>query len=251
MKRPLETEDAGKLVMSGAMRERRIGIHAYRSAATLPLGQPPRGIFQARYADFHVRELSTVDGRALALSELPSAADYGSSAASDGSSDSYLSFVMYKENRTTADALQQARAAILHADQQIVAALHQIKALPIGQHDAIPFLWIEIGDDIVALGEIKEVFPSTPFEGVITKAADQNVVALAAIEGVITLAAIQNVITGTGIDAVITQAGIDCIGTPPGINGFVIFRSGLLQRLDELVRFVQGCGVILLRGPWR
>ena len=64
--------------------------------------------------------------------------------------------------------------------------------------------------------------------------ADQNVVALAPIKGVIPLAPIQNVITGTGINNVIPQAGINIVGTPASINGFVIFRGGLIQPLNHI-----------------
>ena len=49
---------------------------------------------------------------------------------------------------------------------------------------------IEVGNDIVALGEIKEISTGTSFQRVIAKTTDQDVVATPAIDRVITLAAI-------------------------------------------------------------
>ena len=59
------------------------------------------GIFQARFADFFVRELGR-SGEPCRLTELPRTAP---------ESCEILEFVLYKENRTTADALQQLSGA--------------------------------------------------------------------------------------------------------------------------------------------
>ena len=79
--------------------ESAVGITAYRSAAQ---ALHPTGIFQLRWADFHVRELSGPDGAPLALTALPAAAPPAADV---------ISFAMYKENRTTTDALQQLATA--------------------------------------------------------------------------------------------------------------------------------------------
>ena len=82
-----------------SMGEQDVGICAYRSAAQ-PCGHPS-GIFQARFADFFVRELGR-SGEPCRLTELPRTAP---------ESCEILEFVLYKENRTTADALQQLSGA--------------------------------------------------------------------------------------------------------------------------------------------
>ena len=85
----------------GPLLERDIGIADVYCGESLV--RHPTGIFQARWADFHVREISLADGQPLAISRLPLASEMAHGTA-DGR---FTSFVMYKENRTTADALQQ------------------------------------------------------------------------------------------------------------------------------------------------
>ena len=75
-----------------------VGISGFRTAA---LAAHPTGIFQSRWADFHVRELSEADGTPLAMTELPTSVPQAG----------ILTFVLYKENRTTADALLQLASA--------------------------------------------------------------------------------------------------------------------------------------------
>ena len=87
---------------SAGISEASVGIAAFRSEAVEPAH--PTGIFAMRWADFHVREISGTDGLPLALTDVPK----------DGSSvpqSEVISFVMYKENRTTADALMQLAGA--------------------------------------------------------------------------------------------------------------------------------------------
>ena len=76
------------------------GITTFRSRQLTP--HHPTGIFQLRWADFHVRELSEA-GEPLEFTRLPTTPP--------PDDDEVVSFIMYKENRTTADALMQLASA--------------------------------------------------------------------------------------------------------------------------------------------
>lgn len=93
MKRSRETEAEEPTISEAS-----VGIVAHVSDA---LPQHPTGIFQCRWADFHVRELAE-DGTPHKLTEVPS---------SDAVQADMISFIMCKENRTTADALLQLASA--------------------------------------------------------------------------------------------------------------------------------------------
>lgn len=74
-------------------------------------GQPLSGLFQQRYCDFHVHELER-PGQAVHLLSLPGRADVPALPdAAAGIEARVLQFVLYKENRTTTDALQQLASA--------------------------------------------------------------------------------------------------------------------------------------------
>ena len=69
------------------------------------------GLFQQRYCDFHVHELER-PGEAVQLCSLPGRADVPPLPdAAAGIEARVLQFVLYKENRTTSDALQQLASA--------------------------------------------------------------------------------------------------------------------------------------------
>ena len=97
MKRARDDEAAATSITEAS-----VHMHAFRThKARL------RALFQQRWADFHVRELGT-DGSPVSLP--PAAAAPLEAAPAPASSDAeptVLHFVMAKENRTTADALQQ------------------------------------------------------------------------------------------------------------------------------------------------
>jgi tRNA pseudouridine13 synthase len=74
-----------------------VGITAFRSDAQ----HRAVGLFQSRWADFHVREIGE-SGQPLSLTALPTGVPDAD----------ILSFVLYKENRTTADAIQQVATCV-------------------------------------------------------------------------------------------------------------------------------------------
>ena len=84
----------------GEITEESVGIMAYCNDAVQP--RHPTGIFQMRWQDFHVRELSMADGSPLALTAPPEP---------DVPQADVVSFTLVKENRTTADALLQLASA--------------------------------------------------------------------------------------------------------------------------------------------
>lgn len=74
-------------------------------------GEALSGLFQQRYCDFHVHELER-PGEAVQLCSLPGRADVPPLPdAAAGIDARVLQFVLYKENRTTSDALQQLASA--------------------------------------------------------------------------------------------------------------------------------------------
>ena len=74
-------------------------------------GEALSGLFQQRYCDFHVHELER-PGEAVKLCSLPGRADVPPLPdAAAGINARVLQFVLYKENRTTSDALQQLASA--------------------------------------------------------------------------------------------------------------------------------------------
>ena len=74
-------------------------------------GEALSGLFQQRYCDFHVHELER-PGEAVQLCSLPGRADVPLLPdAAAGIDARVLQFVLYKENRTTSDALQQLASA--------------------------------------------------------------------------------------------------------------------------------------------
>ena len=74
-------------------------------------GEALSGLFQQRYCDFHVHELER-PGEAVQFCSLPGRADVPPLPdAAAGIEARVLQFVLYKENRTTSDALQLATAA--------------------------------------------------------------------------------------------------------------------------------------------
>ena len=74
-------------------------------------GEALSGLFQQRYCDFHVHELER-PGEAVKLCSLPGRADVPPLPdAAAGIEARVLQFVLYKENRTTSDALQQLATA--------------------------------------------------------------------------------------------------------------------------------------------
>ena len=78
------------------LREPDVAVRIFRSPAQEPAH--PTGIFQARWADFLVREIGS-DGNPCMLKELPSTVK-------ELPNGELLEFILYKENRTTADALK-------------------------------------------------------------------------------------------------------------------------------------------------
>ena len=74
-------------------------------------GEALSGLFQQRYCDFHVHELER-PGEAVQFCSLPGRADVPPLPdAAAGIEARVLQFVLYKENRTTSDALQQLATA--------------------------------------------------------------------------------------------------------------------------------------------
>ena len=84
----------------------RLGVYSF-----VRRGQPLSGLFQQRYCDFHVHELER-PGEAVRLCSLPGRDDVPPLPdAATGITARVLQFVLYKENRTTSDALQQCASA--------------------------------------------------------------------------------------------------------------------------------------------